>query len=191
MRAFLTGISLLLLAACGESPAPPKPAAATTEPKPPAPAMEGKAPMMEAKAAPAVKPPAEEKPAEKPPAEPRKKKEPVDKLGRAKSPELFKKHMALMDENGDLVEAIEADLEAKRYESAVKPKVVKIRKNGEAARELHYRKDPDQDTALTNDFDLFLLKMKKIEESVWDEASSHDLLENLRGRCLTCHDTYQ
>lgn len=183
MKRLLSGISLLLLSGCGETPAPPKPAPPVMEsPKPP---------MMDAKPAPVAKPAVEEPPAEKKPAEPRKKKEAVDAKGRAKSPELFKKYLALMEENGDLMEAIQADLDAKRYESAVKPKVVKIRKNGEAARELHYRKDPDQDTALTNDFDLFLLKMKKIEGSVWDEDSSKDLLENLSGRCLTCHDTYQ
>jgi hypothetical protein len=190
MRRIASGIALLFLAACSEGtpPAPPKPMAG---PESKSPAMDAKPPMMDAKPSPPPKPVEEEKPKTEKKPEGEKKSEHADKKGRAKSPELFKKFMAIMDDNGDLMDAIKEDLENKKYESAVKPRVVKIRKNAEAARALHYRKDPDEDAALTNDFDLFLLKMKKIEESLWDEGTSHDLFENLSGRCLTCHDTYQ
>lgn len=179
MNRFAGGIAFLLLAACGENP-------------PPAPASEKKAPpapMMEAKQAPKpVEEPVEKKPA--PPAG-AKKKERSDSKGRAKSPELFKKFMALMEENGDLLQSIEADVEKKSGEAVIKPKVSKLLKNGEAAKALQYRKDPDQERELEDDFDLFLFKMKNIEKAVWDADSGKELLENLSTRCTVCHDKFQ
>jgi hypothetical protein len=188
MNGLRSGLVLLVcLASCGETQAPPP--ASPPVPSRPAPAeRDAKPPIAES---PPPTTPSRAAEGEHPPATSAKKKEPADTKGRAKSPELFKRYMVLMESNGELMESIQADLDAKRYESAVKPKVVRIRKNAEAARELHYRKDADQDTALTNDFDLFLLKMKGIEESPWTEDTSSKLLENLSGRCLTCHDTFQ
>ncbi len=159
MKRFPGGIALLLLAACGESAAPPAPQPKTAEAPKPAGVSAAKGP--------------------------------VDKKGRSKSPELFKKFMAIMDENGETSESIKEDIEKKKFESTIKPKILKLRKNGEAAKELHYRKDADEDTALSTDFDLFLMKLKKLEEATWTEENSHSLLENLNGRCVTCHDTFQ
>ena len=180
MNRFAGGIALLLLAACGENP-------------PPAPVVEKKAPpspLMEAKPAPK---PVVEEPVEKKPAPPAgaKKKERLDSKGRAKSPELFKKFMALMEENGELIQSIEADVEKKAGEAVIKPKVSRITKNGEAAKALQYRKDPDQERELEDDFDLFLFKMKGLEKAVWDADSGKELLENLGTRCTVCHDKFQ
>ncbi|HLF95232.1 MAG TPA: hypothetical protein VJB14_17330 [Planctomycetota bacterium] len=162
MKRFAGGIALLFLAACGES-APPSPPA---QPKP--------------------DPPEAPKPSPVPAA-----KGPVDKKGRSKSLELFKKYMAIMDENGEISESIKEDIEKKKFEPAIKPKLLKLRKNAETAKELHYRKDADEDMALSTDFDLFLMKLKKLEQATWTEENSQGLLENLNGRCVTCHDTFQ
>ena len=162
MKRFAGGIALLFLAACGAS-APPSPPA---QPKP--------------------DPPEAPKPSPVPAA-----KGPVDKKGRSKSLELFKKYMAIMDENGEISESIKEDIEKKKFEPAIKPKLLKLRKNAETAKELHYRKDADEDMALSTDFDLFLMKLKKLEQATWTEENSQGLLENLNGRCVTCHDTFQ
>lgn len=182
MIRFLSGLSLLLLAACGEAPAPPKTVPAETKPA---------APMMDAKPAPVVKAPDEEAPAPKKPAAPREKKEHVDKKGRAKSPELYKKFMAIMEENGDLGQAIEEDVEKGRGDAVIKPKVMKIAKNAEAARALHYRKNPDEDTELDSDFEIFLLKMGRLQEATWDAENGKTLYEDLGMRCTNCHVKFQ
>jgi len=147
---------------------------------------------MDAKPAVAARPVEEEKPpAEKKPAAPREKKEPVDKKARAKSPELFKKYLAIMEENGDLLQSIEEDVEKKAEEGVIKPKVMKIVKNAEAARALHYRKSPDEDTELDSDFEIFLLKMKRLRETTWNAETGKELYEDLGGRCNNCHVKFQ
>lgn len=169
MHRFARGLAFLFLAACGESPAPPPPPppSGPYNAKPPAPAPEVRAP------------------------EPAKKKEPVDKKARSKSPELFKKYMAIMESNGELIQSIEEDVEQKKGEAVIKPKVTKLVKNAEAARALHYRKDDDDDKALDADFDLFLFKMESLSKATWDADSGKDLFEKLQGRCLVCHDKFQ
>jgi hypothetical protein len=181
------GISLLLLLACGESPAPPKAA-----PPPAPPETKGPSMSMDSKPASSPKPVEEEKPpAEKKPAAPRDKKDPVDKKGRSKSAELFKKYMAIMESNGEVMESIEQDVEAKKGDAVIKPRVTTLLRNAEAARALHYRKNADEDKELDDDFELFLFKMKAIEKETWDADSGDGLLERIRRQCIVCHDKFQ
>ena len=170
MKQFAGGIALFFLAACGEGATTPPPAA------PPAKPVQTKAPPL----APETKP-----------AETAKKKIYVDKKGRSKSPELFQKHREIMEENGDLLQSIEEDVEKNRGDAVIRPKVAKLIKNGEAARAVHYRMDPDEDKALDADFELFLDKMKIIEKETWNADSGKGLLERVSGRCTICHDTFQ
>jgi hypothetical protein len=187
MKTLGCGIFLLLLLACGESPAPPKTAARGAPPE-----MKGPPPSMEAKP-PAPAPAAEEeKPAApKKPAESGEKKEPVDKKGRSKSPELFKKYMAFMEANGELFESITTDVEEKKGDAVIKPKVAMLIKNAEGARALHYRKNPDEDKELDDDFELFLFKVRSVETATWDADSSKPLLERIQRQCIVCHDKFQ
>ena len=169
MNRLARGLALLLLASCGESPAPPP------SPSPSAPA----------KAVPPSPPP------EAKPPETAKKKELVDKKGRSKSPELYRKYMTLMDSNGELLQSIEEDVEKTKGDAVIKPKIQKIVKNIEAARALHYRKDPDEDALLDADFDLFLSKRKDLEEPAWDADRGKGLFEKLGSRCELCHTKFQ
>ena len=162
MNRWASGIALLFLAACNPDAPPPSPAR------------------------PVEKPVAESKPAVTP-----AKKVPVDKKGRSKSPELFRKYMEIMEENGEILESIEKDVEEKKGDAVIKPKVLKLIKNGEAAKALQYRKDPDQQRELDDDFDLFLFKMKDLEKAAWDADGGKELHEKLGGRCVVCHDKFQ
>jgi hypothetical protein len=187
MKTLGCGISLLLLLACGESPAPPK-----TPPAAAPPGVKGPSPSMEARPSPAPPASQEEKPAaQRKAAEPGEKKEPVDKKGRAKSPELFKKYMAFMEGNGELFESITSDVEEKKGDAVIKPKVVKLIQNAEGARALHYRKNPDEDKELDDDFELFLFKVRSVETATWDADSSKGLLERIQRQCIVCHDKFQ
>ena len=120
-----------------------------------------------------------------------KKKARVDKKGRSKSPELYAKYMEIMEQNGDLLDSITEDIEKKKEDAAIKPKVAKLVKNAEAARALHYRKNPDEDRELDDDFELFLFKMKDLVKATWDAESGKELLEKVSGRCTICHDKFQ
>jgi hypothetical protein len=164
MKRIFSGIALILIASCGEStpPAPPAAAAKATEAKVPPPS-----------------------------AETVKKKTYVDKKGRSKSPEIFQKYREVMEANGDLLQSIEEDVEKGKGDAVIRPKVAKLIKNGEAARALHYRKDPDEDKELDVDFELFLDKMKIIERETWDADSGKGLFERVSGRCTICHDKFQ
>jgi hypothetical protein len=168
MKRLARGIGLLLLAACGESTSPPaaSPAARPADTK----SSSLPAPVADASPKPKMK---------------------IDKKGRSKSAELFTKYMSFMESNGDLLQSIEEDVEKKKGDAVIKPKVQKIIKNAEAARALHYRKDEDEDKAIDTDFDLFLGKMEKIAEATWDADSGKELLESLQRKCQLCHDKFQ
>ncbi|HXX92041.1 MAG TPA: hypothetical protein VEN81_00315 [Planctomycetota bacterium] len=182
MKPLPAGIFLLFLAACGQSPEPPKPQAslAPAEMRAPSPAPAGSA-----AAVPGGPPAAAPAPGEK------KEKEPVDKKGRSKSPELFKKYLAFMEDQGELFESITADVEGSKGETVIKPKVTKIIQNALGARALHYRKNPDEDKELDDDFELFLFKLRTVQEATWDEDHSKELLERIQRQCRVCHDKFQ
>jgi len=119
-------------------------------------------------------------------------KTPVDKKGRGKNPELFKKFLRLMEDTEAQSDQIKEDLEKKRGEPAIKPRLAQIQKNLETARSLHYRKDPEEDEKLDGFFESFLEgKLKPMEETAWTAESGPALWEKLQSACSTCHGVFR
>ncbi len=160
-------LALLLAASCGETPAPP-----------PAPMRTG------APSGGAPPPPDASKPA---------KEEPVDAKGIAKSPQIYKKFVALMEETQTQTDEIGDDIKAKKDEATIKRRLAKIRKSMEEARALHYLKDEEVDEKLDTAFEIFLLaKLKSYEAAAWDDDENRgNLWGQLKRSCQNCHGQFR
>jgi hypothetical protein len=116
-----------------------------------------------------------------------------DKKDRGKTPELTKKFVAFMQENGKEFKAIKADIEADKPEADIKKRLATIRETAAKAKELKYRKDEDEEEKLQGLFDVFDLKIKQDFEGVaWEGKEKRlYLLERLQAKCDVCHEIYR
>jgi hypothetical protein len=119
-------------------------------------------------------------------------KTPIDKKGRGKNPEVFKKFTLLMEDTEAQSDQIKEDLEKKRGEAGIKSKLARIQKNLETARALQYRKDPEEAEKLDGFFESFLEgKLKPMEAVAWTAESGPALWEKLMTACSTCHGVFR
>jgi hypothetical protein len=121
------------------------------------------------------------------------KDEPVDSKGIAKSPQIYKKFVHLMEEAQTECDQIGEDLKAKKNEAAIKQRLARIRKAMEEARALHYLKDPDVDENLDTAFEIFLMaKLKNFQEAAWIEEEDRDnLYRQVKRSCQNCHGQFR
>lgn len=116
---------------------------------------------------------------------------PQDKKDRGKTPELTKKYVEHMKENGKAMKALAEDIEKGKPEDDLKKHLVKIRENITKARELKYRKDEEEAEKLDGHFDIFLFKLKQdFQEVEWGDKEKRLFLhERLQAKCDVCHET--
>jgi len=110
-----------------------------------------------------------------------------------KNKEVRKAYAALMADNGKENEAIKKDLDDKKGDAEIKARLLKIKKNVEAASKLDYLKGPEEEVEKFKAiFGIFLdIRMKTFLEAEWTPESSPKLYERLQGACRTCHELFR
>src|SRR5688500_13132863 len=110
-----------------------------------------------------------------------------------KNAEVRKAYAALMKDNGKENEAIKKDLDAKKGDAEIKARLMKIKKNVEAASKLDYLKGPEEEVEKFKAiFGIFLdIRMKTFLEAEWTPETSPKLYERLQGACRTCHELFR
>lgn len=116
-----------------------------------------------------------------------------DKKDRGKTPELTKKFVELMKENGKLFKGIQEDVKTEKPEADIKKKLAAIREINAKAKALQYRKDEEEEEKLQGLHDVFDIKLKGDFEGVpWDTKEKREfLLERLQAKCDVCHEVYR
>ena len=110
-----------------------------------------------------------------------------------KNEEVRKAYAAIMKDNGKENEAIKKDLDDKKGDTAIKARLMKIKKNVEAASKLDYLKGPEEEVEKFKAiFGIFLdIRMKAFLEATWDEKTGEKLYERLQASCRTCHELFR
>ncbi|HEX7899048.1 MAG TPA: hypothetical protein VF950_14890 [Planctomycetota bacterium] len=118
---------------------------------------------------------------------------PQDEKKGPKNKEVRKAYAALMADNGKENEAIKKDLDDKKGDAEIKARLMKIRKNVEAASKLDYLKGPAEEVEKFKAiFGIFLdIRMKTFLEAEWTPETSPKLYERLQGACRTCHELFR
>ena len=118
---------------------------------------------------------------------------PQDEKKGPKNKEVRKAYAALMADNGKENEAIKKDLDDKKGDAEIKARLMKIRKNVEAASKLDYLKGPEEEVEKFKAiFGIFLdIRMKTFLEAEWTPETSPKLYERLQGACRTCHELFR
>ena len=118
---------------------------------------------------------------------------PQDEKKGPKNKEVQKAYAALMKENGRENDAIKKDLDDKKGDAEIKARLMKIRKNVEAASKLDYLKGPEEEVEKFKAiFGIFLdIRMKTFLEAEWTPETSPKLYERLQGACRTCHELFR
>ena len=116
-----------------------------------------------------------------------------DKKKGPKNKEVQKTYAALMEEVGKENKAIKKDMEEKKGDAAIKPRLTKIKKNVEAASKLDYLKGTEEEVdQFKSSFEIFLdIRMKTFLEATWDAETSEKLYERLQASCRLCHEAFR
>lgn len=116
-----------------------------------------------------------------------------DKKDRGKTPELTKKFVELMKENGKEFKGIKDDIDKDKPEADIKKKLASIREIMVKAKALQYRKDEEEEEKLQGLFDVFDVKIKQDFEGIpWEGKEKRGfLLERLQAKCDVCHEIYR
>ena len=118
---------------------------------------------------------------------------PQDEKKGPKNKEVQKAYAALMKDNGKENEAIKKDLDDKKGDAEIKARLMKLKKNVEAASKLDYLKGPEEEVEKFKAiFGIFLdIRMKTFLEAEWTPETSPKLYERLQGACRTCHELFR
>ena len=98
-----------------------------------------------------------------------------------------------MKDNGRENDALKKDLDDNKGDAEIKARLMKIRKNVEAASKLDYLKGPEEEVEKFKAiFGIFLdIRMKTFLEAEWTPEASPKLYERLQGACRTCHELFR